>query len=291
MKYEDENVDKVLLENELVVMHKTDYVHYMDKPHFHDGYEIHFTLTNATTYQIDERTFVADAGSIALFNPEEIHRVGIDRDKLYERYFLLFKPRFIEEILVTNPFLLDIYNSKVKIDCFQLTTEQQTKVTGIFEEILLAQVENENTVQKLKSKIKLVELLLLFSEILEGDTKKQRAVSYENHHIFSEIIKYIKESYMDEITLDKLSQEFFISKSTIIRMFKNIIGMTPAQYLIYVRIMKSRSLLEKGNTVKFVSEQVGYKDESSYIKKFKELQGVSPKQYTLQLLGNKEEID
>lgn len=96
---------------------------------------------------------------------------------------------------------------------------------------------------------------------------------------------------MEEITLDKLSQEFFISKSTIIRMFKNIIGMTPAQYLIYVRIMKSRSLLEKGNTVKFVSEQVGYKDESRYIKKFKELQGVSPKQYTLQLLGNKEEID
>ena len=96
---------------------------------------------------------------------------------------------------------------------------------------------------------------------------------------------------MDEITLDKLSQEFFISKSTIIRMFKNIIGMTPAQYLIYVLIMKSRSLLEKGNTVKFVSEQVGYKDESRYIKKFKELQGVSPKQYTLQLLGNKEEID
>ena len=53
MRLDTENVDKVLIENDLVVMHKADRIHFMDKPHFHDGFEIHFTLTNGTTYQID----------------------------------------------------------------------------------------------------------------------------------------------------------------------------------------------------------------------------------------------
>ena len=94
---------------------------------------------------------------------------------------------------------------------------------------------------------------------------------------------------MDEITLDHISNLFFISKSTITRVFKNTLGMTPNQYVINVRIMKSRELLEQGYAVKDVSEKVGYKDESSFIKKFKELQGESPKQYQLKLLKSKKE--
>lgn len=284
MRHELENVDRVLLEQELVIMHKMDYMHFMDKSHFHDGFEIHFTLTNATTYQIDERTFVADAGSIALFSPEEIHRVSIDRNKLYERYFILFKPSFIEEMLLMSPFLLDIYSKKRKKDCLQLSAEQQKQITNIFDEIILAQKERENELHRLRAKLKLTELLVLLTELFEDENKEQREIPYENHHVFSDMVNYIKEHYMEEITLDLLSKKFFISKSTIIRMFKNILGMTPNQYLIYVRVMKSRPLLEKGYPVKVVAEKVGYKDESSFIKKFKELQGISPKQYALQLL-------
>lgn len=287
MKHITEDVDKVLLEKDLFVAHKMDYVHFMDKPHFHDGFEIHFTLTNATTYQIDERVLVADAGSVALFSPEEIHRVSIDRDKLYERYFLLFKPRFIDEMLLMSPFLLDIYFKKKKRDCIQLSVAQQVKFKNIFDELIELMDNDENTFSLLRAKLKLTELLVLLTELSEGEHIHNSSIVYENNQVVVDIVTYMKENFMNDITLDLLSDVFFVSKSTIIRLFKSVLGMTPTQYLIYVRIMKSRSYLEKGLTVKEVSEKVGYKDESSFIKKFKELQGISPKQYILKQLESK----
>lgn len=287
MRLDTENVDKVLIENDLVVMHKADRIHFMDKPHFHDGFEIHFTLTNGTTYQIDERKFDADAGTVALFSSEELHRVSIDRSKLYERYFVLFKPSFIEEFTTKFPFLLEIFSKQQKVDCIELTSEQRLKVIALYEEMIQCDQGRDEPFELLHLKLKLTELLILLNKIFYSDEKLHKPISYEHYQTISEIVSFIKEEYMNEMTLDELSERFFISKSTIIRAFKNALGMTPNQYLIYTRIMKSRELLEQGYSVKQVSEKIGYRDESSYIKKFKELQGESPKQYQLKNLRGK----
>lgn len=287
MRLGTENVDKVLIENDLVVMHKADKIHFMDKPHFHDGFEIHFTLTNGTTYQIDERKFDSDAGTIALFSSEELHRVSIDRSKLYERYFVLFKPSFIEEITTNFPFLLEIFSKHQKVDCIELTSDQRLKVINLYEEMIRCNQKRDELYELLNLKLKLTELLVLLNKIFYSDEKLHKPVSYDHHQTISEIVAFIKEKYMNEITLDDMSERFFISKSTLIRAFKNALGMTPNQYLIYTRIMKSRELLEQGYSVKQVSEKIGYRDESSYIKKFKELQAESPKQYQLKNLKGK----
>lgn len=287
MRLDTENVDKVLIENDLVVMHKIDRIHFMDKPHFHDGFEIHFTLTNSTTYQIDERKFDADAGTVALFSSEELHRVSIDRSKLYERYFVLFKPSFIEEFTTSFPFLLEIFSKKQKVDCLELTSDQSLKVTNLYEEMIRCDQEREEPFELLHLKLKLTELLILLNKIVYSNEKLHKPISYEHYQTISEIVSFLKEEYMNEMTLDELSERFFISKSTIIRAFKNALGMTPNQYLIYMRIMKSRELLEQGYSVKQVSEKIGYRDESSYIKKFKEIQAESPKQYQLKNLRAK----
>lgn len=280
IRYESEKIDKVLLDNELVVFHKIDNVHYMDKPHFHNGYEVHFTLTNATSYQVDGRTYVADAGSVALFSSEEIHRVSIDRNKLYERYCILFKPSFVEEFTSHHPTLLEIYN---RGDCIPLNEGDKKKMIRLFEELIAAD-KREESIYRLLAKIKLIEILVFITERMEKDEDSLVVTQHTNQVVLSKIIAYIKNQYMEEITLDLLSDIFFLSKSTIIRMFKTSIGMTPNQYLIYTRIMRSRDLLQEGYTVKEVAIRIGYKDESSFIKKFKELQGESPKQYALKML-------
>ncbi len=287
MRVDTENVDKVLIENDLVVMHKADKVHFMDKPHFHDGFEIHFTLTNGTTYQIDERKFVADAGSVALFSSEELHRVTIDRSKLYERYFILFRPSFIEEFTANFPFLLDIFSKQRKRDCTELTSAQRIQVIDLYEKMIAYNRQRENPLNLLRLKLTLTELLVFLNELFYDDEQSHKPISYEHHQTISDIISYIKREYMNEITLGDLSDHFFISKSTITRVFKSVLGMTPNQYVIYTRIMKSREYLEQGYSVRQVAEKVGYKDESSYIKKFKELQSESPKQYQLKIINDR----
>ncbi len=71
-------VDHVLLNRDIIVEHKKRTDHKMDRPHFHDGYEIHLTLNNTTLYYVDERKYEGDIGSMAVFNSQEIHRVVVE---------------------------------------------------------------------------------------------------------------------------------------------------------------------------------------------------------------------
>lgn len=275
-------MDKVLLEEEFFVFHKMDDSHFMGRPHFHDGFEIHFTLTNETIYYVDGRKFVMDSGSVAVFNSEEIHRVVVDNKKLYERYCILFKPRLIDALRSNYPDILKVFtNRKRGYNCIQLSKSSKEQLVQLFNELLYYYSEKESMFKELKIKLKFLEVLIMVSELFNNYIEDKDNINYERNTQFCLLLDYIKNNYMKNSNLDDLANEFYLSKSTIIRLFKKNMGMTPTQYLIYVRIMDSRKYLEAGCSVKDVAYKIGYKDESSFIKKFKELQGISPKQYML----------
>ncbi|WP_459481497.1 AraC family transcriptional regulator [Clostridium saccharoperbutylacetonicum] len=284
MKQKVVDMDKVLLDNEFFVFHKIDDSHFMGRPHFHDGFEIHFTLTNETTYYVDGRKFVMDSGAIAIFNSEEIHRVVVDNKKLYERYCILFKPRFIDVLKDNSLDILQVFTNRRKgYNCIQLSELSKEQLVKLFNELINYYQDSESKFQDLKIKVKFIEILIIISELFNNFLEDKKNINYEGNTQFYSLLDYIKNNYMEDSNLDDLANEFYISKSTIIRLFKKNIGMTPTQYLIYIRIMASRSYLEAGYSVKDVAYKIGYKDESSFIKKFKELQGISPKQYMLNL--------
>lgn len=280
MRREDNQTERVLLKENFVFMHKADQSHYMPHAHFHNGYEIHFTLTNDTTYQIDETRVVTNAGSIALFNSEELHRVSVHPDKLYERYVILFKAPFFESVSDELPNLLAIFNNH-RVPCQQLNTQQQQKALNLFYELAEQSARQDDEYYEWKLRVKLLEILFFINDVFHKNTIKTEVIVNADSQ-FTRMIHYLKRNYDQSIDLDKLCQRFFTSKATINRSFKQNLGMTPMQYLIHIRVMNSRKFLAQGLSIKVVAEKVGYQTESSFIKKFKEVQGLTPKQYILQ---------
>lgn len=275
-------VDKVLLESDFSIQHLENTPHFMDHPHFHDGYEIHYVFIGNPELYIDERLYYGEPGTLTVINSNEIHRVVIEENEYYERYYIHFKPRFIQETIEKYPEITMLFSMRSTgfENCVQLSSENQI----LFREILnqLAQLyHGEDTyLKELKIKNKLLELLLFLNEQFLEVTNFRISETYKGQELLEEISQYIKQNYNEEISLDLLCQKFFVSKSTILRMFKKTFGITPTQYLIYQRIMNSRHFLKKGYPVKEVAEIVGYKDVSSYIKMFKAIQGLSPKTYS-----------
>ena len=67
-------------------------------------------------------------------------------------------------------------------------------------------------------------------------------------------------------------------KSLLSKIFKDITGVSPINYLIQIRLTKARQLLEKEEvlTVKEVAKAVGYEDAYHFSKSFKKHFGLSP---------------
>jgi len=277
------NAHQVPLTEPFFVEYKKTTDHKMDHPHYHDGCEIHFTLCNQTTYYVDDKRFAGNQGTVAVFNSQEIHRVVVPLGIPYERYYCLFKPQFLEFALGEYPDLMLIFNRRPKnfINCMQLTPDEQGTFVRLMSELVSIFNAPKDLMYPIKLRQKLIEVLVFLTEHYLDYQNMTVEHNYFQNELLGRVTQFVRANVAQELSLAGLANQFYTSKSTLTRIFKTHMGMTPFEFITYTRIMKARELILKGYSVHEVAYRVGYRDDSSFIKKFKQLQGVSPKQYYL----------
>lgn len=278
---QDSKIIQEFYEEDVFITHNKDYHYSMPFPHFHDGYEINFCLTDGVIFRIAGSSYVLKRGAIVVINDQEIHSNASPDNVLYERYVLSFRPRFVYEMSLAYPELLMPFTRRYPgfSHVLKLSEEQV--------EQLIAQMRDFEELSKkidvyaieLQKKIKLLNILMFVCEIFATSETKIRIREHHYNPQTKKILAYISDNLAEEITLDTLVSEFYISKSNLIRLFKNETALTPNQYIIMTRIMKSREYLQAGMPVYKVCELVGYKDQSSFIRVFKSTLGITPKKY------------
>lgn len=89
--------------------------------------------------------------------------------------------------------------------------------------------------------------------------------------------EYIHKHYAEDITLELLASQLYISKNYLNQLFKKVTGETFTNYVIRVRIEKAKALLLEGSHLIYeVSEMVGYQNVPYFSTLFKKYCGVSP---------------
>ncbi|WP_244935552.1 AraC family transcriptional regulator [Paenibacillus glycanilyticus] len=87
---------------------------------------------------------------------------------------------------------------------------------------------------------------------------------------------YLVDHYMSDVSHMDLEQVSGLSRNTIILKFKNTFGMTPMQYLTWVRIQKAKELAIQTNlSIGEIARNVGYSDVHTFGKMFKKNTGAS----------------
>lgn len=103
----------------------------------------------------------------------------------------------------------------------------------------------------------------------------------------SNIIAVIRESISNKIELKGIAKQAGMSTSSLYRLFKNELGISPVEFIILEKIkLAKRYLTDKNIYIKNVSYEAGFDDSNYFIRIFKHYEGITPKQYR-QLL-NKE---
>ncbi len=280
---ETNRIDSVMLDREFLVVHKNDATRIMDRPHFHDGCEIHFTVNNSVFYYVDGRKYEGKQGTVAIFNSQEIHRVVSKEAGNYERFYILFKPSFLEYAVSSYPNLLHIFTQRSENfeNVIQLKIQDFNRVLNLYRNLIDLQTDAQINMRDLKMHQNLIEIILILDDYYHTGQQIENRIAYRKDGELKNIIDYIKSNYNITLSLEDIAERFYISRSTLFRLFKDTMDMTPNEFISYVRIMESRKFLREGCSVKNVALKVGYADDSTFIKKFKKIQGISPKQYAL----------
>ncbi len=94
-----------------------------------------------------------------------------------------------------------------------------------------------------------------------------------------EILNYIQTNYLD-VTLEDLSEKFYLSKPYLSKYIKEKSGVTFGETVKHVRMKKARALLKSTNmTVENIALSVGYQNVEHFNRLFKKAYNMTPVQY------------
>lgn len=104
---------------------------------------------------------------------------------------------------------------------------------------------------------------------------KRKEIDADIKMLADKIISYPEQ----DLSIEVLAADIFVSKYYLIRKFKSSIGMTPHQFCIQSRIRKSQGLLDEEKTISRIAAEMGFYDQSHFDKAFQRIVGISPSEY------------
>ena len=97
---------------------------------------------------------------------------------------------------------------------------------------------------------------------------------------FSEVINHIHKHCGGELDVGALAARAGVSQSQLERRFRQLLGTSPGEYILRVRVNASRTLLETTDrTIADIALAAGFYDHSHFTRTFKRIMSCSPKQY------------
>lgn len=126
---------------------------------------------------------------------------------------------------------------------------------------------------------------LIFKELVIRLLQAQSMLVLELGKSANMVLQHLKDFVQrhvsEKLTLDTLGKVANMSRSSLIRMFKQELGMSPMEYVIRQRIAKSKELLRVTQSVKESCFGAGFNDVNYFVRVFKNREGLTPGAFIL----------
>lgn len=241
--------------------------------HCHDIYEIYYFLEGDVDYLVEGKKYRPSPHSLLLLSPHVFHGVRVNSNKPYSRYTLHFNPNLIH--IDRRSLLLSSFPDHKKNSQREIYYEHLShyKLLSFFEALVECSRQSMQLINQL-SPVYLESLLAQLTIMQQSIEPIESSVLISS--TITEIINYLNLNLTKKITLDSISNEFFISKHYLNRAFRKATGTTLLDYLNYKRVIYAKQLMMNGYSASQAAAESGFGDYSVFYRAYKKVTAHSP---------------
>lgn len=245
--------------------------------HYHDFNKIIIFLSGKVTYLIEGKAYYLKPWDILLVNNHDVHKPIIDSSEAYERIVIWANSDFIEAHNYENCELSTCFKlaNEKSFNLIRLETKFQNNIKFIIKS-LQSSLNSNDFGSKLLSNSLFIQLLIYLNRVHIGNMyiNDDDALKYDKQ--IETILKYINSNLCTDLSIEFLSQKYYISKYYLMHKFKKETGYTLHNYVMQKRLLKAKDLITSGEPISKAYIQCGFNDYSCFLRSFKNIFHKSP---------------
>ena len=247
--------------------------------HAHDYYEFYFFLEGNVSIQIENEQLPLTCGDVILIPPNVRHRAVIHNLTIpYRRFVFWISQEYCNHLMQLSPdyvYLMQyVQTSKTYLfhnDRITFNTIQSLILR------LIEEMHSERFGRAAQITLCVNDLVLFLNRLIYA--RNVPSSPGEEQDLYRQLTVYIEEHLDEDLPLEKLAEEFYVSKYHIAHVFKDRIGMSIHQYITKKRLALCREAILGNANISEVYQAYGFGDYSSFFRAFKKEYGISPKDY------------
>ncbi|MBR3978553.1 MAG: helix-turn-helix domain-containing protein [Oscillospiraceae bacterium] len=248
--------------------------------HHHDFYEVYYLIKGEVEYWVDGRIIRMQTGDLLLINPMELHRPVVHPDSpVYERIVLWINKEYLENLHSGQMDLSRCFDTRLPAHThlIQPSVAERSALTARMGELV-----REYYSRELGSDLCAYGLFLQFMVQLNRMAQQEKAQPEQARQLSAlveKVLGYIGENLSEPMTLEKIAEQFFVSKYYLSHTFSREVGVSVYRYILLRRLLLARQLLATGEPAGQVCRSCGFSDYTSFYRAFKSEYGISPREF------------
>jgi len=236
--------------------------------------------------QIEGRLYDISEGDFVIQNPAELHRCIIDDGKYHERLALYINEAILKNFPCENTILFDAFYKREKGIGNLIPAEiVSNRGLDVLLDELLIHTRSQKSTSEILAICKIIELLIELNEIAAPVSDIINHTVYENP-VINNVLNHINEHFREKLTAEDIARHFYISKYHLSHLFKEYVGISLWDYIIFRRLLFANELMRKGYTVEESCFQSGFSNYSNFFRLYKKHMQITPSDFKRQLTAS-----
>ena len=237
-----------------------------ERPTGRKDYQLLYIAKGKGHFFFEGKEHIITEGNMILYRPNETQMYYYYAPDKTEVYWIHFTGRMVEGIL----------------DNYEMPRDENVFYTGnspdytwlyrqIIQELQLCRPNYEELIA-----IMLRHIFIMINRYIKEGRKTGSDIQNE----IERATHYFNENYNKPLNIDEYAESRYMSTCWFIRSFKQILKVTPMQYILSLRMVNAKNLLETTEyNISEIAESVGYDNALYFSCLFHKHTGVSPSEY------------